>query len=216
MIISYLAAFSLLIHIFLSWLLTVKYKYGITGAMVSTILAYWIPNIGQIIFIVSGGCHETWKGFSMLAFQDLWAVIKLSLLSGAMLCYALIWDVCLPAILNINGWEMMISLGFLAAASVRVSNELGKGDSKAAKFSILNIVLTSLSFGIVLFIFFLFFREHLAHIFTNDHAVAVEVSHLSPFSILMNSIQPVLSGVAIGAGWQRFKKIRDAHNKHAF
>ncbi|KAL8493222.1 hypothetical protein ACS0TY_024444 [Phlomoides rotata] len=107
MIISYLAAFSLLIHIFLSWLLTVKYKYGITGAMVSTILAYWIPNIGQIIFIVSGGCHETWKGFSMLAFQDLWA--------------------------------------------------------------------------------------HLAHIFTNDHAVAVEVSHLSLFSILMNSIQPVLS-----------------------
>ncbi|KAL8495846.1 hypothetical protein ACS0TY_019819 [Phlomoides rotata] len=225
MIISYLAAFSLLIHIFLSWLLTMKYKYGITGAMVSTILAYWIPNIGQIIFIVSGGCHETWKGFSMLAFQDLWAVIKLSLLSGAMLCYALIWDTLayirhsesiLCCSLNINGWEMMISLGFLAAASVRVSNELGKGDSKAAKFSILNIVLTSLSLGIVLFIFFLFFREHLAHIFTNDHAVAVEVSHLSPFSILMNSIQPVLSGVAIGAGWQRFKKIRDAHNKHAF
>ncbi|KAL8544791.1 hypothetical protein ACS0TY_005130 [Phlomoides rotata] len=92
---------------------------------------------------------------------------------------------------------MMISLGFLVAASVRVSNERGKGDSKAAKFSILNIVLTSLSLGIVLFIFFLFFREHLAYIFTNDHAVAVEVAHLSPlltFSILMNSSQPVLSG----------------------
>ncbi|KAJ6379783.1 hypothetical protein OIU76_016436 [Salix suchowensis] len=35
--------------------------------------------------------------------------------------------------LNINGWEMMISLGFLDAASVRVSNELGRGSSKAAK-----------------------------------------------------------------------------------
>lgn len=84
-IISYLAAFSLSIHIFLSWLLTVKYKYGIAGAMVSTILAYWVPNIGQLIFIVSGGCPETWKGFSTLAFQDLWGVVKLSLSSGAML-----------------------------------------------------------------------------------------------------------------------------------
>lgn len=91
---------------------------------------------------------------------------------------------------------MSISSRFLYC-SVRVSNELGKGDSKAAKFSILNIVLTSLALGIVLFIFFLFFRGRLAYIFTKDHAVAVEVAHLSPllaFSILMNSIQPVLSG----------------------
>lgn len=81
--------------------------------------------------------------------------------------------------------------------SVRVSNELGKGDSKAAKFSIVNVVLTSLALGIVLFIFFLFFREHLSYVFTNDRDVATEVAHLSPllaFSILMNSVQPVLSG----------------------
>ncbi|KAL3639373.1 Protein DETOXIFICATION 21 [Castilleja foliolosa] len=100
---------------------------------------------------------------------------------------------------------MMISLGFMAAASVRVSNELWKGDSKAAKFSIMNIVLTSFSLGLVLFVFFMFFRENLAYIFTSDPDVAAEVAHLPPllaFSILMNSVQPVLSGVAIGAGWQ--------------
>nr|QBM79462.1 MATE32 [Rehmannia glutinosa] len=222
MIITYLAAFSLSIHVFLSWLLTVKYKFGITGAMVSTILAYWIPNIGQLIFVISGGCPETWKGFSTLAFKDLWPVVKLSLSSGAMLCLELWYNAILILLtgnlknarveidalsicLNINGWEMMISLGFLAAASVRVSNELGKGDSKAAKFSIVNIVLTSFAIGLVLFIFFLFFRERLAYIFTKDRDVAAEVAHLSPllaFSILLNSVQPVLSGVAIGAGWQ--------------
>ncbi|KAM2893068.1 hypothetical protein FF1_008461 [Malus domestica] len=42
--------------------------------------------------------------------------------------------------LNIAGWEMMISLGFMASASVRVSNELGRGSSRAAKFSIVVIV----------------------------------------------------------------------------
>ncbi|CAI9783021.1 unnamed protein product [Fraxinus pennsylvanica] len=222
MIITYLAAFSLSIHIFLSWLLTVKYKMGITGAMISTILAYWIPNVGQLIFLFSGGCPETWKGFSFLAFKDLWPVIKLSLSSGAMLCLELWYttililltgnlknaEVAIDALsicININGWEMMIALGFLAAASVRVSNELGRGDSKSAKFAIIVTVLTSLAIGLVLFVFFLFFRGRLAYIFTKSQDVAVAVANLSPLlalSILMNSVQPVLSGVAIGAGQQ--------------
>ena len=83
-IIAYLAAFTLVIHVFLSWLLTVKYKFGLSGAMVSTILAFWIPNIGQLVYIFGGWCSETWKGFSMLAFKDLWPIIKLSLSSGVM------------------------------------------------------------------------------------------------------------------------------------
>ncbi|KAL2232908.1 UNVERIFIED_CONTAM: Protein DETOXIFICATION 21 [Sesamum indicum] len=221
-IITYLAAFSLSFHVILSWLLTVKYKFGLKGALISTILAYWLPNVGQFIFVVCGGCRETWKGFTTLAFKDLWPVVKLSLSSGAMLCLELWYNAILILLtgnlknaeveldalsicLSINGWEMMISLGFMAAASVRVSNELGKGDSKAAKFSIVNIVLTSFSIGFLLFVFFLLFREHVAYIFTKDHNVAAAVAHLSPllaFSILLNSVQPVLSGVAIGAGWQ--------------
>ncbi|XP_048226069.1 protein DETOXIFICATION 21 isoform X2 [Ricinus communis] len=181
MIIAYLAAFSLTIHVTLSWLLTVKYKFGIPGAMASTILAYWIPNLGQLMFVTCGGCSETWKGFSFLAFKDLLPVVKLSLSSGAMLCLELWYNTVLVLLtgnmanaevsidalaicLNINGWEMMISLGFLAAA-----------------------------------------RGQLAYIFTDSRKVAKAVAELSPllaFSILMNSIQPVLSGVAIGAGWQ--------------
>ncbi|KAK9291172.1 hypothetical protein L1049_009360 [Liquidambar formosana] len=222
MIIAYMAAFSLSIHVFLSWLLTVKYKFGIPGAMVSTILAYWIPNIGQLMFVMCGGCRETWKGFSTLAFKDLWPVIKLSLSSGAMLCLELWYNTVLILLtgnlknaevsidalsicLNINGWEMMITLGFLAAASVRVSNELGRGSARAAKFSIAMTVMTSLAIGLVLFFFFLFFRGRLAYIFTESHKVALAVADLSPLlacSLLLNSVQPVLSGVAVGAGWQ--------------
>ncbi|CAI8613715.1 unnamed protein product [Vicia faba] len=221
-IIAFLAAFSIIIHAFLSWLLTMKYNFGIAGAMISTSLAYWIPNIGQLIFVTCGWCPETWKGFSFLAFQDLWPVVKLSLSSGAMLCLELWYNTILVLLtgnmknaevqidalsicLNINGWEMMISLGFMAAASVRVSNELGKGSAKAAKFSIIVSVLTSLAIGSCLFLFFLFFRERLAYIFTSDKEVAAAVGDLSPLlsiSILLNSVQPVLSGVAVGAGWQ--------------
>lgn len=221
-IITYLAVCSLSIHIFLSWLFVVQFQFGIPGAMSSTILAYWIPNIGQLFFVTSGRCPETWKGLSTLAFKDLWPVIKLSLSSGAMLCLELWYNaililltgnlknatVALDALsicLNINGWEMMIALGFLAAASVRVSNELGRADPKTAKFAIANVATISLVIGLILFVFFLFLRERLAYIFTEDTDVAAEVAHLSPllaFSILMNSVQPVLSGVAIGAGLQ--------------
>ncbi|XP_052174738.1 protein DETOXIFICATION 21-like [Diospyros lotus] len=222
MIITYLAAFSLSIHIFLSWLLTVRYKFGLSGALMSTVLAYWIPNLGQLAFVISGGCPETWRGFSFLAFKDLWPVFKLSLSSGVMLCLELWYNTVLILLtgnmtnarvaidalsicLNITGWETMISFGFFAAASVRVSNELGRGSSKAAKFSIVYTVLTSFCIGFILFTTFLFLRGRLAYVFTEDPQVAAAVAELSPLlacSILLNSVQPVLSGVAVGAGWQ--------------
>ncbi|XP_027359285.1 protein DETOXIFICATION 21-like [Abrus precatorius] len=221
MIISYLAAVTLSIHLFMSWLLTVKYKFGLNGAMTSTILAYWLPNLGQLMFIIHK-CPDTWKGFSFLAFKDLWPVFKLSLSSGAMLCLE-IWyntvlilltgnmkhaEVSIDALsicLNICGWELMITLGFYAAASVRVSNELGRGSSKGAKLSIVITALTSFGVGFVLFWVFLILRERLAFVFTSNPDVADAVGDLSPLlavSMLLNSVQPVLSGVAIGAGWQ--------------
>ncbi|XP_065629878.1 protein DETOXIFICATION 22-like [Quercus suber] len=76
MIITYLAAVTIVIHIFLSWLLTLKYKLGISGAMLSTVFAFWIPNIGQLIYVMCGGCRDTWKGFSLLAFKDLWCCFE--------------------------------------------------------------------------------------------------------------------------------------------
>ncbi|WOL17102.1 protein DETOXIFICATION 21-like [Canna indica] len=222
MIITYLAVVTLALHVFLSWFMVIKLELGLPGAMISMIFSMWIPVIGQLAFVFFGGCPDTWTGFSMSAFRDLWSIIKLSLSSGVMLCLELWYytvlvlltgymknaEVAIDALsicLNINGWEMMISVGFLAAAGVRVANELGAGSAKRAKFSILNVLTISFIIGFVLFIFFLVFRGRLALIFTDDHDVAIAVDNLSSllaFSILLNSIQPVVSGVAIGAGWQ--------------
>ncbi|CAN6373930.1 unnamed protein product [Urochloa humidicola] len=222
MIITYLAMLNLGLHLTLSWLMTVKYQLGLAGVMGSMVIAMWIPVFGQLAFVFYGGCPLTWTGFSSAAFTDLSAIIKLSLSSGVMLCLELWYntilvlltgymknaEVALDALsicLNINGWEMMISIGFLAATGVRVANELGAGSARRAKFAIYNVVITSFSIGFVLFVLFLFFRGSLAYIFTESQAVANAVADLSPllaFSILLNSVQPVLSGVAVGAGWQ--------------
>lgn len=81
--------------------------------------------------------------------------------------------------------------------SVRISNELGAGNSKAAKFSIATIVITSFSIGLVLFVVFMVFRRRVAYLFTDSEEVAAAVDHMGPllaFSILLNSVQPALSG----------------------
>ena len=81
--------------------------------------------------------------------------------------------------------------------SVRVGNELGRGSSAAAKFSIVVTVFTSFIIGFVLFLFFLFLKGRLAYIFTENEEVVEAIADLSPLlavSILLNSVQPVLSG----------------------
>ncbi|KAH7667361.1 multidrug resistance protein MATE family protein [Dioscorea alata] len=221
-IIAYYAAFSLGVHILLSWFLVSKLSFGLPGAMSTLIVAIWIPNIGLFVYVACGGCPETWTGFSLSAFRSLWPVVRLSLSSGAMICLELWYntililltghmkdaEVAIDALsicLNINGWELMISLGFLSASGVRVANELGAGSAKRAKFSIVVVVITSLLIGAILFVMFLLFRGNIAYFFTESPEVAAAVADLSPllaFSILLNSIQPVLSGVAVGAGWQ--------------
>ncbi|KAG6493057.1 hypothetical protein ZIOFF_048031 [Zingiber officinale] len=211
LIISYLAAFSLGLHITLSWFTVFKLSMGVAGAMISMILAMWIPIFGQFAFVLGGGCPDTWKGFSMCALSDLWPIIKLSLSSGAMLCLELWYNTILILLTgHMKNAEVAIdalAIWFLVCSRVRVrvANELGSGSAKAAKFSIIFVVATSSSIGLVLFCVFMLVRGRVAYLFTDNVEVVREVDNLSPllsFSILLNSIQPVLSGVAIGAGWQ--------------
>lgn len=85
LIIAYLAAFSLILHVSLSWISVTKLHMGVSGAMGSMVLALWIPIVGQFAYLLCGACPDTWHGFSPLAFKDLFPVIRLSLSSGAML-----------------------------------------------------------------------------------------------------------------------------------
>lgn len=107
--------------------------------------------------------------------------------------------------MSLAGWELMIHMGFLAGTGVRVANELGASNGKGARFA--TIVSTTTSFIISLFISFLalILHDKLAIMFTTSEAVIQAVDSLSvllALTILLNGIQPVLSGVAVGSGWQ--------------
>jgi MATE family multidrug resistance protein len=109
--------------------------------------------------------------------------------------------------MSISAMSFMVSVGFNAAASVRVSNELGAGNPRSAAFS--TAVTTGVSFLLSLFeaIVILSWRHVISYIFTDSPAVAEAVAELSPFlaiTIVLNGVQPVLSGVAVGCGWQAY------------
>uniref|UniRef100_A0A7C9CK05 Protein DETOXIFICATION n=1 Tax=Opuntia streptacantha TaxID=393608 RepID=A0A7C9CK05_OPUST len=107
--------------------------------------------------------------------------------------------------MNYLNWDMQFMLGLSAAASVRVGNELGAAHANVAKFSVVVVNGTSILISIVFSAIVLIFRVGLSKAFTSDSEVIAAVSNLMPLlaiSVFLNGIQPILSGVAIGSGWQ--------------
>ena len=83
---------------------------------------------------------------------------------------------------------------------VRVANELGAGNGQAAKFATKVSVVQSTIIGLIFCIVIIILRDKVALIFTSSSDVLDEVdklSYLLAITILLNSVQPVLSGHTI-------------------
>ncbi|KAK9284344.1 hypothetical protein L1049_023515 [Liquidambar formosana] len=220
---AYMSVGVFLLHILLTWVVVYVLDYGLLGAALTLSLSWWLLAILNGLYILlSPSCRETWTGFSMKAFKGIWPYFKLTLASAVMLCLE-IWytqglvlisgllpnaTISLDSIsicMNYLNWDMMFMLGLSAAASVRVSNELGAGHPRVAKFSVVVVNATSILVSIFFSAVVLIFRVGLSKLFTTDTEVIEAVSGLTPLlaiSVFLNGIQPILSGVAIGSGWQ--------------
>ncbi|KAK4284392.1 hypothetical protein QN277_001234 [Acacia crassicarpa] len=220
---AYISTATLMLHMLLSWVVVYKLGLGLIGASLVLSLSWWIIVVAQFVYIVgSRRCKYTWTGLSLRAFHGLWAFSKLSAASAVMLCLE-IWyfqvlvlvtgllddsELALDAIsvcMAISGLMLQIGIGFQAAASVRVGNELGAGNAKAAKFSVVVVNIASLIVAVVEAMVVLSLRHVVSYAFTSGEKVANAVSDLCPFlaiTLILNGVQPVLSGVAVGCGWQ--------------
>ncbi|CAL5384027.1 unnamed protein product [Camellia sinensis] len=221
-VLAWVSLVVLVIHVVVSWLFVYVLDFGVVGAAVTLDVSWWLLFAGMFGYTVRGGCPDTWSGFSMQAFAGLWEFVKLSAASGVMLCLenwyyrililmtgnlenSTIAVDALSVCMSINGWELMIPLAFFAATGVRVANELGAGNGKAAKFASMVSVVQSTIIGLIFCALIMIFHHQIALIFTSSSVVLDAVDDLSVLlavTILLNSIQPVLSGVAVGSGWQ--------------
>lgn len=80
---------------------------------------------------------------------------------------------------------------------MRVANELGAGNGKAAKFATKVSVVQSTVIGIFFCVLIMLLHNKIAYIFTSSADVLKAVDSLSlllAVTILLNSVQPVLSG----------------------
>ncbi|KAJ1391014.1 Multi antimicrobial extrusion protein [Sesbania bispinosa] len=220
-VIMFIAIIALIINNGLLYLFICVFSWGTMGAAMASNVSSWIIAGGQVIYAV-GWCKEAWNGLSWLAFKDLWGFTRLTLASSLMLCLEQWYTPCIlllaghlhnPAIalgsysicLNFSGWQLMLLLGLNAAVSVRVSNKLGMRHPRAAEYSFMVTIFYSLLLGMVLMIAIFLNKDNIAIIFTNskDMQLAVaDLAYLLGLTMIINSVAQVLSGVAIGSGWQ--------------
>ncbi|KFK43564.1 hypothetical protein AALP_AA1G142600 [Arabis alpina] len=213
---------ALVIHTFLTWLVTSRFDWGLPGLALVLNTSWVFIVVAQLVYIFGGTCGEAWPGFTWEAFHNLWGFVKLSLASAVMICLE-VWyfmalvlfagylknaEVSVAALsicMNILVWAAMVSFGINAAVSVRVSNELGASHPRTAKFSLVVAVILSTVMGMFIAAVLLLFRDEYPVLFVEDEVVINVVRDLTPmlaFCIVINNVQPVLSGVAVGAGWQ--------------
>nr|GMD24647.1 protein DETOXIFICATION 29-like [Ipomoea batatas] len=157
----------------------------------------------MLIYIFSGTCGQAWSGFSPKAFQNLWSFVRLSLASAVMLCLETWYFMALVLFAGyLKNAEVAVDA---LSICVRVSNELGAGHPRTAKFSVVVVVMSSFVLGVLISAVLLIFRRQYPALFADDEVVKALVYNLTPLlatCIVVSNIQPTLSGVAIGGGWQ--------------
>uniref|UniRef100_R7W2C9 Protein TRANSPARENT TESTA 12 n=1 Tax=Aegilops tauschii TaxID=37682 RepID=R7W2C9_AEGTA len=86
---TFISGAGLALHIALNYLFVTRLGHGLFGAAMIGNVTWWIIIVAQFAYLVSGCFPEAWKGFSVLAFNNLTAFVKLSLASAVMLCLEL-------------------------------------------------------------------------------------------------------------------------------
>ncbi|XP_020250847.1 protein DETOXIFICATION 18-like [Asparagus officinalis] len=196
---------------------------GFIGSPLASSISLWISVFMLAIYVnYSEKFRYTWEGLSMESFHHVFPSLKLAISSALMMCL----ECCAFEILVLlaglmpnsenstslvamcvqtEGVAYMITYGFSAAVSTRVSNEMGAGNIKKAKNAV-SVTLKLSFFLALMFLLSLAFGQKIwAKSFTTNAVIIKEFASMIPLlsvSILLGSAQGVLSGVSRGCGWQ--------------
>lgn len=84
-VVTFISGAALAVHVALNYVFVTKLGYGLLGAAVVGNVSWWLIILAQVGYLVSGCFPEAWRGFSVLAFSNLAAFVRLSLASAIML-----------------------------------------------------------------------------------------------------------------------------------
>ncbi|XP_024641586.1 protein DETOXIFICATION 16 isoform X2 [Medicago truncatula] len=138
-------------------------------------------------------CLESWMYEIMVLLSGTLPNPKLqtSVLSLCMSIAAVVW---------------MISFGLSGAASVRVSNELGAGNARAARLAVCVVVVIVVTQAILVGTVMILLRNIWGYAYTSKVEVVKQIAIMLPILAagnLIDALQSVLAGIARGSGWQK-------------
>ncbi|XP_077221207.1 protein DETOXIFICATION 12-like [Tasmannia lanceolata] len=214
---------TLCIHVPLCWVLVFKSGLGNVGAALATSISFWLNVIIIGLYVMySSSCKRTRVPFSMEVFRGINGFFRFAIPSAVMICLewwsfellillsgllpnpkleTSVLSVCLTTISTLY----TIPYGLGAAASTRVSNELGAGKPQAARMAACVVMVLAISEVVIVSTTLFAFRYTLGYAYSNEKEVINYVTEMAPLvcvSVIMDSLQGVLSGVARGCGWQ--------------
>lgn len=210
-------------HIPLCWLLVYKSGLRNLGAALAIGLSMWLnvtilglymkfsPSCSKTRAPISMGIIHGMKDFfrfavpsAMMICLEWWSFELLILLSGILPNPQLETSV-LSVCLNTISTLYTIPTGLGAAVSTRVSNELGAGNSQAARTSVISVMLLAVTNLMLVDVILFSSRQVFGYIFSNEKEVLDYVKDMAPLvcvSVAMDSLQGSLAGVARACGWQ--------------
>ncbi|XP_058088091.1 protein DETOXIFICATION 14-like isoform X2 [Magnolia sinica] len=210
-------------HIPLSWVLVFKSGLGSVGAALAISISYWLNVIILGLYVkYSPSCKKTRAPLSKELFRGLDEFFRLAIPSAVMICLewwsfellillsgllpnpeleTSVLSICLTTISLLY----TIPYGFGAAASTRVSNELGAGKPEAARLAVCVVMCVAVLETAIVSTTLFSIRFILGYAYSNEKEVIDYVRRMVPLiclSVITDSLQGVLSGVARGCGWQ--------------
>ncbi|KAL4342374.1 hypothetical protein GQ457_08G006870 [Hibiscus cannabinus] len=211
------------VHFGVVYCLVNKTSLGFKGAPMAASISIWISFLLLAMYVVfTNKFNNTWQGLSFESFHYIVQNLKLALPSAAMICLAC-WafeilvflaglmpkpetTTSLIAIcVNTVNIAYMIIYGLSAAASTRISNELGAGNPNRAKHAMAVALMLSVLIALVVVLTLVLAHDIWASFFSDSHSIIKEFAEMIPLlvvSITIDAVQGVLQGVARGCGWQ--------------
>ncbi|MBA0876832.1 hypothetical protein Goshw_026495 [Gossypium schwendimanii] len=210
-------------HVPLCWVLVHKTNLGYVGAALAITLALWF-NVIVLGFYMrwSASCESTRtvivgdvfasiKEFLSFALPsavmcclEWWSFELLVLLSGLLPDSELETSV-LSICLSTTSLHYFVPYGVGAAASTRVSNELGAGNPHSARVAVNVVMLLGIFEAMTVSITLFSCRYAFGYLYSNEQEVIDYVGEMIPLislSVIIDSLLAVISGVARGTGWQ--------------
>ncbi|KAL7090252.1 hypothetical protein ACP275_12G028900 [Erythranthe tilingii] len=216
--------FVLCFHIPMSWILVYDLRMGSSGAAVAICVSNWLYVAFLALYVkFSASCKDSRLAFSVQAFSGIGEFFRLAIPSAAMVCLKW-WAVevlvllsgllanpkletsVLSICLTISTLHFTLSYGIEAAASTRVSNELGAGNAGSARFVVRVVMFLAVTETVTISIFLFCFRHILGRAFSSEKQVIKYIAVMTPLmcvSTITDSLQAAISGIARGCGWQR-------------